>query len=254
MILLLALCGWILGGDEGALWALRGGTPMPDATAITPEAMRQRFGARLVLPGEMPALFEMLEVICRRAGLPRMPALYLIPEPRGMNAYALGGPSISAITVTEGLLQGLTVGELRAILAHEVGHIRNNDGWALTLAETLHRATALTSLLGLLCLRGRDGRSVGTDAPLATLLNGAPAIGRLLHLALSRIREFDADATAMELVDDPQALVDALHKLERHHGGDLAPLPSDQMLLRWLRSHPATWERVRTLLALAGAH
>ncbi len=249
MIFLLAFCGWVMGGDEGARWAVRGAAPLDGEATITPAAMCRRFGARPLTPAETPFLFDMLRLICQRAGLPRMPALYLIPAPYSMNAYALGGPAASAITLTEGLLRGLSAGELRAILAHEVGHIRNNDAWAMTLAGTLHRATAMTSLLGLLSLRSRGPRPAEADAPLTLLLNGAPAIGRLLHLALSRIREFDADATAMELVDDPQALVSALHKLEHHHGGTTFSTPPDQPLLRWLHSHPATGERVRTLLA-----
>lgn len=246
MVLLLATCGWMVGGEEGARWAVRGGTGSPDdwRAVISPDAMYRQFGARLIQRHEWPALFDMLGDISRRARLPRIPDIYHLPD-AGMNAYALGCPEASAITLTEGLLRGMTRGEIAGILAHEVGHIRNNDGWALNLAAALHRATALTALMGL------AGTPCGTTA---TVLSSAPMIGQMLHMTLSRIREFDADAVALHLVDDPRALVEALHKLEHHHGGSRSWRPErhdDGDLLRFLRSHPETWERVGTLIRLA---
>ncbi|MGP0092746.1 MAG: M48 family metalloprotease [Xanthobacteraceae bacterium] len=142
----------------------------------------------------------------------------------------------------------MTLGEIAGILAHEVGHIRNNDTWAMSWAVALHRAIALTSLIAL----SRQAQS-GAAAPLAMLLSRAPAIGHLLCLALSRIRELDADATALELIDDPQALVAALHKLERYHTGlpVMAAVSRGEDSERFLSSHPATAERVGILLRLA---
>jgi len=239
MLLLLALCGWIIGGEAGVRWAVSGETlPPPPPPAITPEAMRRQFGARLLRRAEMPALFEILAVLSRRAGLPRMPELYCLPE-AGMNAYALGSPDHSAITLTEGLLRGMTLNEVAGILAHEVAHIRNDDGAVMTLAAALHCATALVAGFG----------PQPAGGPLAALLRSAPAIGRLLHLALSRIREFDADIAALELTGDAYGLMAALDKMESHHNGShqrRAPLPSLDMV-RFLRSHPETWERLRTL-------
>ncbi len=89
--------------------------------------MQQRFGARLLRPEEYPALRHVLETICRRAQLPRLPDIYILPH-GAMNAYALGGPDGSAITLTDGLLRGMTLPEVAGILAHEVAHIRNDDG------------------------------------------------------------------------------------------------------------------------------
>jgi heat shock protein HtpX len=252
MILLLALCGWIIGGDEGVRWALAGGTPPAEDPPISPEAMRQRFGAQLLRPAEVPILFCILMDLCRRAHLPRLPDLYCLPAQRSMNAYALGGPRASAITLTEGLLRGMTPAELAGILAHEVAHIRNNDAWAMSFATALHRAIALASLAALAALRA-NGFANLAGAPLALLISGAPAIGQLLWLALSRIRELDADATALDLIDDPLAFVAALQKLERHHTGApvMAVAPRADDLVQFLSSHPATGERVGTLLRLA---
>jgi heat shock protein HtpX len=250
MALLLGACGWVIGGAEGARWALLGGTPRADGAGISPEVMRQWFGARRLGPSEFPALFTALHDICWRAGLRRVPDLYCIPAPCSMNAYALGGPDDAVITLTEGLLRGMTFGEIAGILAHEVAHIRNNDVRAMSFAAALQRAISLTSMLALVALQARPGAACG---PVAALLANAPAIAQLLCLALSRVRELDADAVALELIDDSWALVAALDKLELHHTGTrVVPMAAhDQDPARFLRSHPATAERVGTLMRLA---
>ena len=171
-----------------------------------------------------------------------------------MNAYALGGPERSAIVLTEGLLRGMTREEIAGILAHEVAHIRNNDAWTMSWTTALRRAIDWTSLAGLALLRTRHHHgSMTSGRPLATLLSAAPTLGQLLGLALSRVREMDADATALELTGDSRALIAALDKLERHHTGS-APSRTSAFVhdpARLLRSHPATSERVGTLLNLA---
>src|SRR5262245_41834221 len=213
--------------------------------------MRQRFGARLLCRHEMPELFEILQDICRRANLDRLPEIYYIAAPESMNAYALGGPEGSAITLTEGLLRGMTLGEIAGILAHEVAHIRNNDGWTMLWAAALHRLIMLTSLVGLFQVQTRPPATPTT--PLAVLLGSAPVLGQLLLLALSRIRELAADALALELLNDPRDLMAALDKLERQHGGSsfvLGGAPDDN-LVAFLRSHPATSERLGILSSLA---
>jgi heat shock protein HtpX len=249
MVLLLALCGWIIGGEDGALSAAMAGAPVAnDADAVSPDAVRRQFGAHLLLPPDMPALFQVLAEICRRARLQRMPDLYYLAAAGSMNAYAVGSAERSAIILTEGLLRGMTPAEITSILAHEVAHIRNDDAWAMGWAAAMGRAIAQTALSGLQGLASRR-----MAAPLAALLASAPVIAQLLWLALSRLRELDADAVALDLVDDPRALVAALGKLERHHTGVdpvLSLVPSDDQF-RLLRSHPATWERVDILLKLA---
>jgi heat shock protein HtpX len=248
LVLLLAVCGWIVGGDEGAVSTVFRGVSVCDH-AVSPEAIQRQFGAQLLRPADMPALFEILADICGRARLSRMPDLYYLASPGNMNAYAMASPGRSAIILAEGLLCGMTLAEITGILAHEVAHIRNDDAWAMTWAATMCRAIALTSLGGLQGLR-RYERALG---PLYAVLTGAPMIAQLLFLGLSRIRELDADAAALELVDDPRALVAALDKLERHHAGAhwVSPLTPSEDWVRFLRSHPATWERVGMLLKLA---
>jgi heat shock protein HtpX len=252
MVLLLAICGWVVGGVGGVRWAVTGGMPRSDGSAVSAEVIHRSFGARLLRPVDMPTLFHVLADICRRAQLARLPDLYYLAAPNNMNAYALGGPEGSAIILTEGLLRGMTLGEIAAILAHEVAHIRNNDAWAMSWAAALHRAIEWMSRTGLGALRAQD-RALAISRPLAMLLSAAPTIGQLLCLALSRVREMDADALALELTNDSRALVAALGKLERHHTGS-SVLPTaafEDGPMRFLRSHPATAERVGTLLSLA---
>lgn len=253
MMLLLAVCGWIVGGTEGMRRALQGTAPRPDGTVISRESMYRWFGARLLSHAQVPELFAILTRVCGRAGLARMPELYCLPAPSDMNAYALGGPEHSAIVLTEGLLRGMTREEIAGILAHEVAHIRNNDTWTMSWATALRRAIDWTSLAGLALLRTRHNHgAMRASRPLATLLSAAPTLGQLLGLALSRVRELDADATALELTGDSRALIAALDKLERHHTGP-APMAVSAFghdPMRLLRSHPATSERVGTLLNL----
>lgn len=252
MLLLLALCGWIVGGTDGARGAIASGAPRPDELEISPAVMLRRFGARLLRPAEAPAIFERLRDICRRAHLPRQPDLYYLPAPFSMNAYALGCPERSAIVLTHGLLDRMTIDEVAGILAHEVAHIRNDDAWAMTWATKLQSTVAIMSLAALAGQQG-NGRPTPAAMPLVTFLSSAPAIGQLLYLALSRVREFDADALALELIDDPRSLVTALHKLEDFHSGIQFPSPAamECETVRFLRSHPATSERVGVLLRLA---
>jgi heat shock protein HtpX len=253
MVLLLATCGWIIGGDDGARWALNAGTPMPGGPLPSPGMMLGRFGARLLRPADLPELFGIVMDLCGRADLPRLPDLYYLPGFDSMNAYALGGPEGSAIALTEGLLRRMSLSEIAGILAHEIAHIRNNDAWAMSWAGVLHSAIALTSMAGLASLQRQHGVTSAAGGALAALLNSASAIGQLLRLALSRIRELDADAVALDLTDDPQALVSALHKLEHHHAGSRSKPPTSLQdgLMRLLHSHPATSERVGILMGLA---
>lgn len=248
MVFLLALCGWVSGGDEGARNAVGRSMPVPGHSPVSREFMWRCFGARPLDPHELPELFGLLERICRRAGLDRLPDLYVLPHAE-MNAYALGGQEGAAISLTAGLLAGMTQAEVAAILAHEVAHIRNDDGWAMRLAAEMHRAITLSSLAAALAV---PGRGAGAGRPLAWLLGAAPALSQLLCLALSRIRELDADALALELTDDPHTLVAALEKLEHHHS-QAQPMPIAFAGDDWsalLRSHPTTWQRVNILQAL----
>jgi heat shock protein HtpX len=173
MVLLLATCCWLIGGEEGVRRGITGATAKLREAFIVPETMLRHFGARRFYPGEMPALFEMLRDICGRANLPRPFDLYYIAATHDMNAYALGGPERAAIALTEGLLHGMTLAEIRGILALEVAHIRNDDAWAMTWATALKQAIALTSLLALACVNERTSPATRGVTPPVGLLSRA---------------------------------------------------------------------------------
>jgi heat shock protein HtpX len=250
MLLLLAVCGWIVDGEDGARRAVAFGGLKPDDLVISPDMMARRFGAKLLNPAEMPALFARLHDICGRARLVRAPDLYCLPAPNTMNAYALGGLRRSAIVLTDGLLHRMTEDEVAGILAHEVAHLSNNDRFAMDWATSLQRAVAVTALAGLAAARQSDW---GASTALVAFLRSAPSIAQLLYLALSRSRELDADARALDLIDCPHALVAALNKLEHFHANaQLIPMQAfEDGVARLLRSHPTTCERVGLLALLA---
>jgi heat shock protein HtpX len=251
MVLLLTLCGWIVGGEEGARSALAAGMwSASEADAVSPDSICRQFGAHVLRPSDVPALFQVLDEIGRRAGLSCRPELYYLPSPDNMNAYAIGASERSAIILAEGLLRGMTVDETAGILAHEIAHIRNDDAWVMTWATGLCRAIVQAWFVGL---QGRRNQNAVVPGMFTAVLCAAPAISQLLWLGLSRIRESDADAVALDLVDDPKALIAALGKLERHHAGaspDGLFFRRDGFL-RYLCSHPATSERVDVLMKLA---
>lgn len=252
LVLLLAFCGWVGGGDEAAQALVSGATPPRDSGgALSPRDMQLRFGARPLHPSAMPEIYAVLADMSRRAGLSRPPALYCIAGADKMNAYALGNSESSAITLTEGLVRGMSRAEMTGILAHEIAHIANNDAWTMRFAGALQHAIAAVAPTAFSLLRTR--RPTAPQQPLETLIGCAPMMAQLLYLGLSRIRERDADAMALQLTDDPQALVAALAKLERHHNGAQMPAPvPNEAVLHYFRSHPATRDRVGMVFSLAG--
>lgn len=214
---------------------------------LRPHAVLSAFGAKPLQCVDAPLLYTILLDVCARAGMRRLPELFLLPAP-GMNAYALGGPDDACISVTEGLLRGLSREEIAGILAHEVAHILHCDTRAMNWAAAIEDEIAASALHGIaeLMTRRMDFAGVG---PQARLFAVAPALARLLFFALSRLRELAADATALDLIDHPRALAAALCKLEYFHTGR-SPLHAhlqDGALADSWRSHPGTWERIALL-------
>ena len=214
------------------------------------------FGARHIGFYDLAALYSRLDRMCRRAGLPQWPELYLL-RGRHLNAFAVGNREDSAIAITCGMLRALTLRELLTVLAHEVSHIANNDIWVMQLADTISRFTRISSLIGIamavisvpILLIGE----VRLPFPGVLLLIFAPTLSGLLQLALSRTREYDADLDGADLLRDSHALAAVLRKIDH-----LARPVWSQLLLpgvgdgapSLLRSHPPTAEPIRRLEAL----
>ena len=249
---LLDLCGKATGFSRGGRHALQAIQSKLQTAERQPREILRSLGARPLHCGEAPRLYAILLNICARAGMQRAPELFLLPF-SGMNAYALGAPSNACISVTQDLLHNLSQQEIAGIFAHEVAHILHHDTGAMSLAAAVQGEITASALRGMADLsnRGKDwcGKNWDDAGPLAMLLAAAPALARLLFLSLSRIRELAADAMALDLIDHPRALADALCKLEFFHSG-MTPFHAhlqDCPETRPLRSHPGTWERLTHL-------
>lgn len=259
MVLTLALCAWLIFGGGGVFWVLLVGVgTLGLRPRMRPDWVLRMYRARPLPVAAAPELHRLVASLARRAGLPRPPALYYVPSSM-LNAFAVGRRSESAIGVTDGLLRGLTGRQVAGVLAHEVSHIRSDDLWIMTLADTVGRLTHGVAYAGLaLVLLGLPMLASGSAVPLliSAVLIAIPTVVTLLQLALSRAREYDADLEAVALTNDPQGLASALRTLEAREGRIweriLVPhgRTPDPLLLR---THPPTDERVRRLLALAPA-
>jgi len=221
-------------------------------------------GARPLPRHQAPWLHDMVERLATRANMP-MPRLYLLPM-AAPNAFATGrSPRHAAVAVTTGLVELLDRRELEGVLAHELAHVRNRDTLIGTVAATLagvisYAAQMLFFFGGSMLSRGDDdeGGGGGAFAQLGLLLV-APIAATLLQLAVSRSREYGADATGAQLCGDPEALASALMKLER--GAQLMPYdraPASSHLfivnplsgggvMELFSTHPPIPERVRRL-------
>jgi len=225
-------------------------------------------GGREVTRKEEPRLWNLLENLCISRGLP-MPRLGII-ETDARNAFASGlFPKQYAVTVTRGLMESLTDAELEAVLAHELTHIRNEDVRLLVIAGVV---VGIISLVGELVMRGRwfvfrggGRRSRGNQGAAGALVLIAIAIAVLvyglafvLRLAISRNREFLADAGAAELTRNPDAMIGALRKIAGHSTiGDVpaqvrAMFLDDAQASGWWGTHPPLEARIAALVRHAG--
>ncbi|HWP28239.1 MAG TPA: zinc metalloprotease HtpX [Chloroflexota bacterium] len=224
-------------------------------------------GAREVSYDEAPQLYRLVEQVAQWARIPR-PRVYII-ESESPNAFATGrDPNHAAVAVTTGILRLLDERELAGVLAHELGHIRNRDTLIMTVVATIAGAITMIANMAQWALFFGGGRSDDEDSgmhPLAALLMiiVAPIVATLIQLAISRAREFEADATGARICGDPLALASALEKLER--GAALLPLNPNPATAHlyivnpfggggWqslFMTHPPIAERIARLRAMA---
>jgi heat shock protein HtpX len=235
-------------------------------------------GARAATRAEAPRLYNLLENLCISRGLP-IPALQII-DSDALNAYAAGlREGDYKIAVTRGLIAELTNAEIEAVLAHELTHIRNRDTQLMVVAVIFAGIFAFVADLmirrwdfpfGFSPYRAprREDRRRDEGAGLALIvalaiiaLSWGASI--LIRFAISRAREYLADAGSVELTKNPDAMISALRKIEAH--GAIPAMPSrmhaffiESPALRpesgWFASHPTVDERVRALIAYAGGH
>ncbi|MCL6632657.1 MAG: zinc metalloprotease HtpX [Alicyclobacillus herbarius] len=214
---------------------------------------------------EYPELYAIIRRLAHRAGLP-MPQVYITPSPQP-NAFATGrNASHAKVAVTEGILRALSARELEGVLAHEIGHIKNHDILIGSLAAMMAGLiTSIANMLQWAAIFGfgrRDDEDNGGILGELAMMILAPIAATLIQFAISRAREYKADATGAELVGDPNPLADALERLEayaQHIPGGFSPATSHLFIVNPLRAerlvnlfstHPPTSERIRRLRAM----
>ncbi len=257
MVAILGAVGWILGGPLLALLALPIVAALYFFNPLSRTALVLRLSqARPLSAREVPELYAMLGVLCRRAGLDRQPQLYYVPA-APLNAFTVGSRDQSAIALTDGALRAFTLEEMAGVLAHELSHLCHDDIRVMGFADLSARLTHLMALAGqLLLLINLPLLLVGEAViswPLVLLLVLAPLLSTLAQLALSRTREYHADLGAARLLGDPAGLIRALVKM---HDSRLMNMVS-LLIPKYgrgapalLRTHPPTRERIRRLRQL----
>ena len=263
MTALFGAIGAYFGGQSGMVTALIFAGAMNFFMYYTSSSMVLRmYRAQVIQESDAPELYRMVDRLRQRAGLP-MPTVAIAPHEQP-NAFATGrNPEHAVVCVTEGILKLIPPQELEGVIAHELGHIKNRDMLLQTFTATLAGAISMLGQSALF-FGGRDGED---HNPLATLLMAivAPLAASLIQLAISRQREFKADAAGAEISGRPLALANALVKLDNyakqipmHVAPAAAPLAQVNPLqayggamIKLFSTHPSTEERVARLKALA---
>jgi heat shock protein HtpX len=261
MVALFGVVGGMLGGQSGMLLALAIAAVMSFVMYFNSGKMALRaYRARIVGRDEAPELYDMVDRLRQRAGLP-MPQVAIAPHQQP-NAFATGRNAEHAVVcVTEGLMALVNRDEAEGVIAHELGHIRNRDMLLQTISATM--AGAITNLARFGMYAPSEGRRGSALAPLAALL--APLAAMLIQFAISRSREFKADAAGAEISGKPLALASALEKLQAAAqrvpmpvSPTMAPLAQVNPLSAFrgglaslFATHPPTEQRVARLQAIA---
>jgi heat shock protein HtpX len=263
---MLVLIGGAIGGQQGMLVAFVMALAMNFFSYwFSDKIVLRMYGAQPIDEARAPRLYATVRRLATRAGIP-MPRVYLIPTDTP-NAFATGrNPQNAAIAVTDGIMRVLDEEELEGVLAHELAHVGNRDVLISTIAATLAGAiTYLAHMAQWSMMFGghRDDEEGGTN-PFAAILLAvlAPLAAMLVQMAVSRSREYQADATGARLAGKTWGLAKALEKL--HMAQQVAPMAanpatahlfivnplSGQALMQLFSTHPPMEERIRRLRAM----
>ena len=222
-------------------------------------------GAQPVTREQAPRLYEVLERLCGKAGLP-MPKLYVMPQP-APNAFATGrNPSHASVAVTAGLLELMNDDELEGVIAHELSHVRNYDILTTSIAATLAGAITAIAQMGRFAMifggwgGSRDNDRGGGGLAALLMLIVAPLAALLIQLGISRQREYVADASGARMVGHPYGLIKALEKLGAYNKRIpmdvspataslfiVAPLSAGKVFSSLFSTHPPLADRIAVL-------
>jgi len=261
MVALFGVVGGMVGGQTGMLLSLVIAAVMSGFMYFNSGKMALRaYRAQIVSREQAPEIYGIVDRLRQRAGLP-MPQVAIAPHEQP-NAFATGrSPEHAVVCVTQGLVQLVDRDEIEGVIAHEIGHIKNRDMLLQTLSATM--AGAITNLARFGMYAPSEGRRGSPLAPLAALL--APIAAMVIQFAISRSREFKADATGAEISGRPLALASALGKLQLAAkripmavSPTMAPLAQVNPLSSFrggiaslFSTHPPTEERIARLEAIA---
>jgi heat shock protein HtpX len=259
--------GSYLGGSQGLVFAFVLATAMNfGAFWFSDTLVLKMYRARPVDAAEAPELYRIVHGLVSRAQMP-MPKLYIIPQ-EAPNAFATGrNPQHAAVAVTEGLMRMMSSQEVEGVLAHELSHVMNRDTLISTVAATLAGVIMmLANMVRWAAIFGgvqRDDDRGGGVVGLLVMTIVAPLAATLIQFAISRSREFQADASGAELTQNPLGLATALEKLA--YASERVPMPAQPQtahlfivnpltgsgLARMFSTHPPIEERVRRLREMA---
>lgn len=269
---LFVVIGGALGGQVGMVIALVFAVAMNMGAWWFSDTLALRMsGAQEVSPEEAPDLHQMVETLSLRAGIPK-PRVYII-ESETPNAFATGrSPAHGAVAVTTGIARLLTRDELAGVVAHELAHIKHRDTLISSVAASIAGAISMIADMAMwaMIFGGLGGSDEEEDnGGIAGMVGGvltmilAPIMAMIIQMAISRAREFSADAGGAQILGDPLPLASALEKLEWAAGRvpmDAKPATSHLYIVNPMmgglaglfRTHPPTEERIARLRALAG--
>jgi heat shock protein HtpX len=266
LTLLLVLGGEAIAGNRGMTLGLIMAVVMNGgAYFFSDKIALMSSGAQPVSREQLPRLYEVIERLRGKAGLP-MPKLYVIPQP-APNAFATGrNPSHASVAVTAGLMELMNDDELEGVIAHELSHVRNYDILITSIAATLAGAITWIASMGRWAMifggfgGSRDNDRGGGGLAALLMLIVAPIAALLIQLGISRQREFSADASGARMVGHPYGLISALEKLGAYNKRIpmdvppataslfiVAPLSAGQVFSGLFSTHPPLSERIAVL-------
>ena len=269
MTLLLVFVGAAIGGRSGMIFAFAIATIMNFGSYwFSDKIVLRMYRAQPVSEAEAPELYAIVRTLVQKASMP-MPKVYIIPE-ETPNAFATGrNPEHAVVAVTQGIMRLLSREELSGVIAHELAHIRHRDMLTGTIVATIAGAISMLAQMAQWAMlfgggSRRDDDEGGSPIAALVMMIVAPIAAMLVQMAISRTREYDADAGGAKIAGNPTGLANALLKLEK--GNEVIPMADAKPatahmfivnplhgggLMKLFSTHPPIAERVKRLNEMA---